>query len=143
MREYLKTVAGRIKKDWTESRQGIIAAILCLIIFTVLFKTICPVRLVTGYPCPGCGITRAALCLLRLDFTGAATLNPSVFLWVGLGTYIVISRYLLGKNKRADLLLFIVSLFTVGIYIYRMAVLFPGKEPLSYYPKNLISFLTK
>lgn len=143
MREYLKKVAGRIKKDWTESRQGIIAAILCLIIFTVLFKTICPVRLVTGYPCPGCGITRAALSLLRLDFAGAATLNPSVFLWVGLGAYIVISRYLLGKNKRADLLLIIVSLFTIGIYIYRMAVLFPGKEPLSYYPKNLISFLTK
>lgn len=140
MKTYLKTVYERIKKDWQENKHGIIAALSCLIIFTLLFRTICPLRLITGYPCPGCGITRASFSLLRLDFAGAFSLNPSVFLWAGLAAYLVISRYFLGRKKRADIALIIVSLFTIGIYIYRMAVLFPGEEPLSYYKDNLIAF---
>lgn len=143
MKAYLKAVYERIKKDWQENKHGIIAALSCLIIFTLLFRTVCPLRLITGYPCPGCGITRASFCLLRLDFAGAFSLNPSVFLWAGLAACLVISRYLLGRNKRADIALIIVSFLTIGIYIYRMAVLFPGDEPLLYYPKNLIAFLGK
>ena len=40
----------------------------------------CPIRYVTGIPCPGCGITRAVLALLRLDFTEAFHFHPLVFL---------------------------------------------------------------
>ena len=40
----------------------------------------------TGYQCPGCGNTRAALALLRLDFGAAFRLNPlcfAEFLYIG------------------------------------------------------------
>lgn len=30
-------------------------------------------------PCPGCGMTRALICLLRLDFSGAWRYNPLIF----------------------------------------------------------------
>lgn len=36
----------------------------------------CPVRLCTGIPCPGCGLSRAYLALLRGDPAGAFTFHP-------------------------------------------------------------------
>ncbi len=35
----------------------------------------CPVREVTGVPCPGCGLTRAVMLLLRGDFYGALKMH--------------------------------------------------------------------
>lgn len=39
----------------------------------------------TGLKCPGCGVTRMALCLLRLDFSGAWRQNPAIFSFLPLG----------------------------------------------------------
>ena len=39
----------------------------------------CPVRWLTGLACPGCGMTRAATALCRLDFAGAWHMHPLVF----------------------------------------------------------------
>lgn len=43
----------------------------------------------TGYCCPGCGVSRFFLCLLRLDFAGALSQNLAVGvllpLWLGIG----------------------------------------------------------
>jgi hypothetical protein len=36
----------------------------------------CPVRLVTGLPCPSCGLTRAARFALRGDFARATAMHP-------------------------------------------------------------------
>lgn len=36
----------------------------------------CPIHAVTGLQCPGCGVTRMCLALLRLDFSGAWKANP-------------------------------------------------------------------
>ncbi|SBV93743.1 conserved membrane hypothetical protein [uncultured Eubacteriales bacterium] len=38
----------------------------------------CPIHLVTGLWCPGCGVTRMCLALLRLDFTEAWLANSSL-----------------------------------------------------------------
>ena len=35
----------------------------------------CPIKLLIGIPCPGCGMTRAILCLLKFDFKGAIKYN--------------------------------------------------------------------
>lgn len=39
----------------------------------------CPFHAVTGWYCPGCGITRAILSLLHLDWVQAFRYNPLVF----------------------------------------------------------------
>ncbi len=36
----------------------------------------CPVKALTGYLCPGCGITRMSMAILRLDFISAFHYNP-------------------------------------------------------------------
>lgn len=41
--------------------------------------TLCPVAALSGVPCPGCGLTRAALALISGDFTAAFALHPLVF----------------------------------------------------------------
>lgn len=40
----------------------------------------CPFRTVTGLLCPGCGVTRMCLSLLRLDIAAAWQANPGLLL---------------------------------------------------------------
>ncbi len=40
----------------------------------------CVFRLITGLQCPGCGISRMLMALVRLDFVSALQCNPAVFL---------------------------------------------------------------
>ena len=40
----------------------------------------CPFHAVTGLLCPGCGVTRMCLALLRLDFAAAWQANPVLLL---------------------------------------------------------------
>ncbi len=43
------------------------------------FKIPCVFQACFGIPCPGCGMTRAATSVLRLDFVGAWGYNPLIF----------------------------------------------------------------
>jgi hypothetical protein len=47
-----------------------------LLLLAKLGVTPCPVALVTGHPCPGCGLTRATGALLHGDFQEALRLHP-------------------------------------------------------------------
>lgn len=44
----------------------------------------CPFRLVTGMPCPGCGMTRSVIALARGDLPGAWHFHPFSFALVAL-----------------------------------------------------------
>ena len=46
---------------------------------------VCPVRLLTGFPCPGCGTTRALGAISIGDFEQAWSLNPIAFLVCAIG----------------------------------------------------------
>ena len=39
----------------------------------------CPFRLITGFKCPGCGVTHYCLAMLRLDLSAAFRANPFIF----------------------------------------------------------------
>ena len=43
------------------------------------FAIPCPVNAVTGLLCPGCGVSRMAMAILRLDLTAAFAFNPALF----------------------------------------------------------------
>ena len=56
-----------------------------LIIYLILshkygFYIPCPFKFVTGFYCPGCGITRMLYSLLKLDFYQAFRYNPLLFI---------------------------------------------------------------
>lgn len=45
----------------------------------------CPVKVFAGFPCPGCGTTRAALALADFDFAAAFAVSPlAAAAWCGL-----------------------------------------------------------
>ena len=49
----------------------------------LLTDTICLSQLIFGMPCPGCGLTRATLAFLALDFLKAFQMHPLVILaWI-------------------------------------------------------------
>ena len=53
-----------------------ILAILWVIFSENLPISACLFKTITGYPCPGCGGTRAAYALLHGDWLGALLINP-------------------------------------------------------------------
>ena len=61
----------------------------------------CPVYQLTGLQCPGCGNSRAAMALLRLDFAAAFSYNPTFPLQFGYLGWVYLSccvGYLKGKR---------------------------------------------
>ncbi|WP_236340064.1 DUF2752 domain-containing protein [Paenibacillus plantiphilus] len=60
----------------------------------------CPFHALTGFYCPGCGITRAALSLLELDYSQAFRYNSLLFVLIPLyAMYVIASRK---KIRRAS-----------------------------------------
>lgn len=105
----------------------------------ILFGKICPLRLLTGFPCPGCGLTRAGLLVLMGEWFEAAEMNLTIFLWIPLLMYLFSARYLFPKLKRfIPAVLIPVCIFTMVYYIMRMVLVFPG-EPVMYARENLLT----
>jgi len=52
----------------------------------------CPFELVTGISCPGCGMTRAVLCLISGNPSDALLYNPFSFLLLALITASILPR---------------------------------------------------
>ncbi|NUO51220.1 MAG: DUF2752 domain-containing protein [Polyangiaceae bacterium] len=81
------------------------AFVVPLAIASSLGISTCPVALLTGAPCPGCGMTRAALALARGDIALATAMNPSALLTVplsaGLVAFFTLS-YLYDGRMRAN-----------------------------------------
>lgn len=65
------------KKIFLSKTKTLCAVILSYHLLT--WFTGCPFRFFFGISCPGCGMTRALLAALRLDFAAAFSYHPVVF----------------------------------------------------------------
>lgn len=97
--------------------------------YTVFYKKfgiglVCPLNFITGYQCPGCGITRMCLSLMRLDFKAAWSYNPVIMCMLPIGAVLSfngVKRYIVtGKNdtpkwENSILIVMILILFIYGI----------------------------
>ena len=77
----------------------------------LLFGWNCPIKYLTGVPCPGCGLSRALAALLRLDFRTALRVHP-----------MVVKKPLLGSKNLERMLLWSVIVLDIAIWLIRLAL---------------------
>lgn len=86
----------------------------------------CPFRYIAGIPCPGCGMTRAWICLSRGDIDGAFFFHP---LWSFPLFFAAIYIWLRPKDRRLyDILVKVMLGLFVCVYIVRLAAHSPVVE---------------
>lgn len=118
---------------------------LCLFgIYVFLTHTLeiqnCIVKWLIGFPCPGCGMTRAVFALMRFDFAQAFSYNPLVFflplILIGIAfQHLRIVQKILNSKWFSLGLVFLVII----VYILRFIYIYPN-PPMDYSEHNLLSF---
>ena len=109
----------------------------------VLTDTNCLAEAILGVPCPGCGLTRATLALLRFDFTKAFQFHPLVLL-AYLDIALVSIAVITGKLSKSSKNILIVSIILfIGVYIFRMITMYPDIAPMKPNPRSLLNQLMR
>lgn len=91
----------------------------------LLLVRVCPVQWLFGVPCPGCGMTRAHLALLRLDFAQAWYYHPLVFVTLPAVLYLAHQDAwnLPGGRRARRILLAALCAAFLGVYLVRLFLL--------------------
>ena len=94
------------------------------------FSIPCVFNEITGFYCPGCGVTRMIFSIIKLDFYQAFRYNPLLFILSILYIIFVIERVIRRKdykvsNKTAIVILVILILFAVARNISAFSYLAP------------------
>ena len=95
---------------------------------------LCLPRLFTGVPCPGCGLTRAAIAMIKGDFAGSFRMHP-LLLPVVLTLLAVLADRFTGKNFLIRFKWFFIAMLVMLLLLYavRMIMYFPdGPAPMEY-----------
>lgn len=72
----------------------------------------------TGYQCPGCGITRCLFSIIQFKFKDAFYYNPLLFIYLPfIVAYFLYNDYLYIKNKNDKILVKIPNVFTYALVV--------------------------
>ncbi|MGN1098594.1 MAG: DUF2752 domain-containing protein [Clostridia bacterium] len=103
----------------------------------------CPVKRFLGVPCPGCGMTRGCLALLRLDFSVAFRWHPLCFLVpIFLVVYILKDLPPVRGAIRPGVLILIILLY-IGVYVVRMKLYFPHTPPMDFQENSIVGEIVR
>ena len=140
MKKTVGVILKRIGRDIRQYKWAGAAFLIYYIVVKAVFHAFCPLLILTGLPCPGCGTTRALIYIFRGQFGRAWQLNPCAFLMVLLGVYFVYMRYVKGKEvKYAMEILAAAAALMLLVYIYRMVTEFPGYPPMTFRRDNILN----
>lgn len=134
-----------LKKDIKNMYLPLICIVVYIIAGNLFAGKICPLRMICGLPCPGCGITRAFLLVLQGKFYEATMMHP---FWIAVVLIVVLYlafRYLGGNLRQSKkivralrICLIAILILCIAYYIYRMIYWFPNREPMVYDENNMI-----
>jgi hypothetical protein len=83
--------------------------IIVLLIFYSIFVELthiaipCPIHRLTGFYCPGCGVSRMLLSIIKLDFKKAFSYNQLLFILLPFGIFLFIESIISDIKNRTPL----------------------------------------
>lgn len=96
-------------------------AVLCAGVLVAFYRIIgCPIRFVTGISCAGCGMTRAWLSVLRLDFRQAFYYHP-LFPLPPVALAMLLARRRIPQRVFKGCIYAMAVLFLI-VYVYRLCM---------------------
>lgn len=116
-----------LRKNKKTIAKLIIAVILIGILWKFYAYYSCPFRLLFGFSCPGCGVTRAFEALVCFDFERAFYYNPTVFLLPVMFPIILFHKKLPRRLFYSAITIFFVLM--IAIYVFRIVT---GNEIVSF-----------
>lgn len=139
MKQYIREAAERLMRDVKDYAPAVAAVFAYIIVVNLIFHAFCPLVIVTGFPCPGCGLTRAAGFFLLGKWKTAWEMNPVIFPIAAAAAYLAVNRYLCGRKARGmkGILIALAVLLCV-VYCLRMYLYFPEKTPCVYSEDNML-----
>jgi hypothetical protein len=135
-----EVIIRRIAHDFWQYRFALLSFALYYAFVHYFFHAFCPLYIITGFPCPGCGMSRAMVCILTFQFPRAWALHPMAFPAVLLLCWSCFRRYIMGRKVtgfRPFVAVLLVSM--IVLYVYRMVTVFPGAPPISYGYRNILA----
>ena len=118
---------GKVFSDIYVNRIAFLVLVCYIVITQIVFGTVCPWRIVTGIPCPACGLTHAGVCVLIGRWRQAWEYHPMIFFWMPMIVWWFGNHYLVKKEeaKKKSMVLFrvfmtVCCLLTVFYYCTNM-----------------------
>lgn len=141
----MKKIKEIINRIWKDIRAFYPAAIIFVVYYFIVhfrYGAFCPLLIFSGFPCAGCGLTRAGLYLLQGQFARAAYINPAIFPIALFLIYCGYFRYIKGtKIKGMEPAFGILLACMLILYVVRMYLYFPDRVPYVYHGKNVLAEL--
>ncbi len=137
-----KEISARVRKDLKNIWIAVIAIACYTVLMHLIFHAFCPMVIVTGFPCPGCGMTRAVFYLLTGQAVQSVRMHPMGIPIVCIGVYFLWNRYITGRRAKGMKALIMATLILLIVcYVWRMCLFFPDREPYVYTKDNLLAGL--
>ena len=109
------------------------------LIMNILKLESCPIKLLIGLPCPGCGMTRSILCLLKLDIKGSFRYNALWLILLFIVVVAILKRYGIFKKLYYSRVFWtLIGAIILTYYILRLIYVYPN-EPMDYYYFNILN----
>ena len=130
-----------IYKKFKRHIPALTAGLGCWAFIFIISGTSCLIKGLSGFPCPGCGSSRAAAALFHGNIKQALDYHPLIFVSLGLPVIFIITyifRLNILKFKAVNILLFIIFLVYIAVFIVRLILYYPDTEPMTYLESSFL-----
>ncbi len=115
-------VSQTVKRIFSRYKELFLIAAVTTVVFLLMliFQIPCPVKHLTGLSCAGCGMTRACLAALSLDFVSAFELHPLWVMLLPIGVLLLVLN-IKGKRQASNVVLICTAVLFFAVWAVRLA----------------------
>lgn len=134
----MKEIITRIRNDIKDFLPAVIMIAAYTVLVNLIFHAFCPMVIITGFPCPGCGMTRSLFYLATGRLYQSIQMNPMGIPTACIILYFCWNRYIKGKEAKGIIPLIAIAItLLLALYFLRMYLFFPDRVPYVYSKGNV------